>query len=203
MRPIVGAHHAPRRRRVTAQAGGQEPARPRAHVPAHGALRPADRRAERRAGAGGVDGGGGTCCRNSRDDAVTSASSTRRRARRLAAAAASPISPRNMAGGAVDRAAPTGRARPLPRRRVRRPAARRAVIRARPSRRRADSATSSARSCEERRCGILLVEHDMSLVLQVCAAYIYVLDFGELIEQGPTQRGARESRCPGRVPGRR
>jgi ABC-type branched-subunit amino acid transport system ATPase component/branched-subunit amino acid ABC-type transport system permease component len=36
---------------------------------------------------------------------------------------------------------------------------------------------------QERRCGILLVEHDMSLVLQVCQ-YIYVLDFGELIFEG-------------------
>jgi ABC-type branched-subunit amino acid transport system ATPase component len=36
---------------------------------------------------------------------------------------------------------------------------------------------------QERGCGILLVEHDMSLVLQVCR-YIYVLDFGELIFEG-------------------
>jgi ABC-type branched-subunit amino acid transport system ATPase component len=35
----------------------------------------------------------------------------------------------------------------------------------------------------ERGCGILLVEHDMSLVLEVCS-YIYVLDFGELIFEG-------------------
>jgi ABC-type branched-subunit amino acid transport system ATPase component len=33
--------------------------------------------------------------------------------------------------------------------------------------------------------GILLVEHDMSLVRSVCE-YVYVLDFGALIEQGPT-----------------
>lgn len=33
--------------------------------------------------------------------------------------------------------------------------------------------------------GILLVEHDMSLVRSVCE-YTYVLDFGELIEQGST-----------------
>jgi ABC-type branched-subunit amino acid transport system ATPase component len=31
--------------------------------------------------------------------------------------------------------------------------------------------------------GILLVEHDMALVRQICS-YIYVLDFGELIHQG-------------------
>jgi ABC-type branched-subunit amino acid transport system ATPase component len=31
--------------------------------------------------------------------------------------------------------------------------------------------------------GILLVEHDMSMVLNICE-YIYVLDFGELIFQG-------------------
>jgi ABC-type branched-subunit amino acid transport system ATPase component/branched-subunit amino acid ABC-type transport system permease component len=35
----------------------------------------------------------------------------------------------------------------------------------------------------DRRCGILLVEHDMALVRQVCA-YIYVLDFGRLIFEG-------------------
>ena len=35
----------------------------------------------------------------------------------------------------------------------------------------------------ERGCGILLVEHDMSLVLNVCT-YIYVLDFGRLIFDG-------------------
>ena len=33
--------------------------------------------------------------------------------------------------------------------------------------------------------GVLLVEHDMSLVRSVCE-YAYVLDFGRLIEQGPT-----------------
>jgi ABC-type branched-subunit amino acid transport system ATPase component len=32
--------------------------------------------------------------------------------------------------------------------------------------------------------GILLVEHDMALVSGVCS-YIYVLDFGNLIFQGP------------------
>jgi ABC-type branched-subunit amino acid transport system ATPase component len=35
----------------------------------------------------------------------------------------------------------------------------------------------------ERGCGILLVEHDMSLVLGVCS-FIYVLDFGEVIFRG-------------------
>jgi ABC-type branched-subunit amino acid transport system ATPase component len=35
-------------------------------------------------------------------------------------------------------------------------------------------------------CGILLVEHDMSLVRAVCE-YTYVLDFGKLIAQGPTR----------------
>ena len=34
-------------------------------------------------------------------------------------------------------------------------------------------------------CGLLLVEHDMSLVRAVCD-YTYVLDFGKLIAQGPT-----------------
>jgi ABC-type branched-subunit amino acid transport system ATPase component len=36
----------------------------------------------------------------------------------------------------------------------------------------------------ERSIGMLLVEHDISLIRQVCS-YIYVLDFGVLIEQGP------------------
>ncbi len=39
------------------------------------------------------------------------------------------------------------------------------------------------RVVDERGCGILLVEHDMSLVLNVCS-YIYVLDFGKLIFEG-------------------
>jgi ABC-type branched-subunit amino acid transport system ATPase component len=34
-------------------------------------------------------------------------------------------------------------------------------------------------------CGLLLVEHDMSLVRAVCE-YTYVLDFGKLIAEGPT-----------------
>ena len=33
--------------------------------------------------------------------------------------------------------------------------------------------------------GVLLVEHDMALVRGVCS-YLYVLDFGELIAEGPT-----------------
>jgi ABC-type branched-subunit amino acid transport system ATPase component/branched-subunit amino acid ABC-type transport system permease component len=39
------------------------------------------------------------------------------------------------------------------------------------------------RVVEERGCGILLVEHDFSLVMNVCS-YIYVLDFGRLIFDG-------------------
>ena len=35
----------------------------------------------------------------------------------------------------------------------------------------------------ERGTGILLVEHDMALVRQVCA-HIYVLDFGRLVFEG-------------------
>jgi ABC-type branched-subunit amino acid transport system ATPase component/branched-subunit amino acid ABC-type transport system permease component len=42
----------------------------------------------------------------------------------------------------------------------------------------------------ERGCGILLVEHDMALVMDVCE-YIYVLDFGRLIFEGtPSQVAA-------------
>ena len=36
---------------------------------------------------------------------------------------------------------------------------------------------------EQRGCGILLVEHDMSLVMKVCS-YIYVLDFGRMLFEG-------------------
>jgi ABC-type branched-subunit amino acid transport system ATPase component len=42
------------------------------------------------------------------------------------------------------------------------------------------------RVVSERGVGILLVEHDMSLVLDICQ-YIYVLDFGELIFEGTAQ----------------
>ena len=38
---------------------------------------------------------------------------------------------------------------------------------------------------EERGVGILLVEHDIALVRSVCS-YVYVLDFGQLIYEGPT-----------------
>lgn len=36
---------------------------------------------------------------------------------------------------------------------------------------------------KERGCGILLVEHDMSLVMEICS-FIYVLDFGQVIFEG-------------------
>ena len=42
------------------------------------------------------------------------------------------------------------------------------------------------RTVEERGCGILLVEHDMSLVMNVCD-HIYVLDFGKLLFEGDAQ----------------
>ena len=35
----------------------------------------------------------------------------------------------------------------------------------------------------DRGCGVLLVEHDMSLVMSICS-YIYVLDFGRAIFEG-------------------
>jgi ABC-type branched-subunit amino acid transport system ATPase component len=41
----------------------------------------------------------------------------------------------------------------------------------------------------ERGVGVLLVEHDMSLVMSVCS-YLYVLDFGELIFEGGAQEVA-------------
>jgi ABC-type branched-subunit amino acid transport system ATPase component len=48
------------------------------------------------------------------------------------------------------------------------------------------------RVVEERGCGILLVEHDMSLVMNVCS-YIYVLDFGKLIFEGDPSAVASSS----------
>ena len=39
------------------------------------------------------------------------------------------------------------------------------------------------RTVDERGVGILLVEHDLSMVLGVCE-YIYMLDFGRLIFEG-------------------
>ena len=51
----------------------------------------------------------------------------------------------------------------------------------------------------ERRTGLLLVEHDMALVMEVCE-YIYVMDFGRVIFAGIAERGAREPGGAGRVP---
>jgi ABC-type branched-subunit amino acid transport system ATPase component len=47
------------------------------------------------------------------------------------------------------------------------------------------------RLVDERGIGVLLVEHDMSLVMDVCE-YIYVLDFGCMIYEG-VPRAVRES----------
>jgi ABC-type branched-subunit amino acid transport system ATPase component/branched-subunit amino acid ABC-type transport system permease component len=41
----------------------------------------------------------------------------------------------------------------------------------------------------ERHCGILLVEHDMALVMRVCE-YVYVLDSGRLLFEGPPEEAA-------------
>jgi ABC-type branched-subunit amino acid transport system ATPase component len=43
------------------------------------------------------------------------------------------------------------------------------------------------RMLADRGCGVLIVEHDMSLVSQICD-YVYVLDFGRLIFAGDAQR---------------
>jgi ABC-type branched-subunit amino acid transport system ATPase component len=47
------------------------------------------------------------------------------------------------------------------------------------------------RLVDERGIGVLLVEHDMSLVMDVCE-YIYVLDFGRMIYEG-VPRAVREA----------
>ena len=54
----------------------------------------------------------------------------------------------------------------------------------------------------ERGCGILLVEHDMSLVMRVCT-YIYVLDFGVLIFEGDAAAVSDEPDRAGRLSRRR
>ena len=52
----------------------------------------------------------------------------------------------------------------------------------------------------ERGCGILLVEHDVSLVMSVCS-YIYVMDFGRLIFEGTPKDVAASPDRAGRVSG--
>jgi ABC-type branched-subunit amino acid transport system ATPase component/branched-subunit amino acid ABC-type transport system permease component len=49
------------------------------------------------------------------------------------------------------------------------------------------------RTVEERGIGVLLVEHDMSLVMNVCD-YIYVLDFGKLLFEGAPSAVASSSK---------
>ena len=96
---------------------------------------------------------------------------------RRSSCAASPTSPTVQAG-----ALSTGQRRLVELARclagtVRRAAARRAVLRSGPRRDRPLRRRAAHASSRERGCGILLVEHDMSLVMRVCD-YIYVLDFG-------------------------
>jgi ABC-type branched-subunit amino acid transport system ATPase component len=49
------------------------------------------------------------------------------------------------------------------------------------------------RVVSERRIGVLLVEHDLSLVLNVCE-YLYVVDFGELIFEGTPEQVVNSQR---------
>ena len=56
------------------------------------------------------------------------------------------------------------------------------------------------RTVMERGCGILLVEHDMSLVMNVCE-YIYVLDFGKLLFEGDPLGVAASPEVQAGVPG--
>ena len=51
----------------------------------------------------------------------------------------------------------------------------------------------------ERGCGVLLVEHDMTLVREICD-YVYVLDFGLLIFEGSPARDAGVRPGAGRLP---
>ena len=52
---------------------------------------------------------------------------------------------------------------------------------------------------DRRGTGILLVEHDMALVMDVCE-YLYVIDFGEPIFEGTPAEVRRVGRRPGRLP---
>ena len=54
----------------------------------------------------------------------------------------------------------------------------------------------------EQGMGLLLVEHDMSLVMEVCE-HIYVLDFGSMIFDGSPRAVRSSDRGPRRVPGDR
>jgi ABC-type branched-subunit amino acid transport system ATPase component len=40
--------------------------------------------------------------------------------------------------------------------------------------------------CEEEKCGILLVEHDLQLIMRICD-YVYVLNEGQIISEGTAQ----------------
>ena len=101
------------------------------------------------------------------------------------------------AGLLPDRPTPDGRAGAGAGGTVRHVAAGRAVVRPRQCRDQDASARSSPLRSAERGLGILLVEHDMALVRQICRN-IYVLDFGQLIFEGspaemlasPVVRGA-------------
>ena len=53
----------------------------------------------------------------------------------------------------------------------------------------ADFGRILARVVAQRGCGIMLVEHDMSLVMSVCD-YLYVMDFGKLLFEGTPKQAA-------------
>ena len=60
-----------------------------------------------------------------------------------------------------------------------------------------DLAELIRRIIAEMKCGVLLIEHNIGLVLNICD-HIHVLDSGEIIEVGPPRpsRPARRSATP-------
>ena len=86
----------------------------------------------------------------------------------------------------VDRPAAPGRAGPGDRHAVQVPAAGRAVVGPGSSPRPTPSARCSPTMWRESGVGILIVEHDMALVAEICER-IYVLDFGKIIYEGTTE----------------
>ena len=189
---------APRSRRHPRRLGGARPPRPRPHVPEVGAVAVAHRRGERRARSRGGDGGRqrlppdhGPSGR--RDEIVARRRSTRRSpspASSRCDTARPPCSRRASGGSSSWRASLAGAFDVIL---LDEPSS--GSIRRRPS----ASARCSQHVVAERGAGLLLVEHDMALVMDVCE-HIYVLDFGRPLFDGSPRRGASQRARAGGLP---